>query len=113
MRVTFGAVVMLASIEFLSVSAHAASCPSGKVTCFDWCRRYASSSRNCVSGGKYSCDTKVGGKDACVADAPNRQITCEAWCKKYRRGSESCLRTHAQSCMKKYGSLKFMMTDRP
>jgi hypothetical protein len=105
-------VIMLGSASFTEPGL-AASCPSGKITCFEWCRKYNASSHACLSGGSNSCATKVGGNDACVGDVGRKMITCEGWCKKYRGNSESCLFTHPNSCMKKHGSLKAMVGDSP
>lgn len=51
-------------------TARAASCPAGKITCYQWCRRYNSSSTTCLTGHPNACNTKVGGNNACVFDRP-------------------------------------------
>jgi hypothetical protein len=47
-----------------------ALCPKGKITCYEWCRKYNSSSSTCLSGHPNSCATKIGGNNACVGDRP-------------------------------------------
>jgi hypothetical protein len=73
--IAFGSIVMISSVRSL-----AAECPEGKITCFEWCRKYNSSSRTCLAGHPGSCDKKVGGNAACVNDKPNSPIapTCSA-----------------------------------
>lgn len=72
--------------------AATADCPSGKITCKEWCRRYNASSKTCLKGHPNSCDAKVGGENACVGDKP-RVVgsTCSAHnaeCSSFCRTSE-------------------------
>jgi len=105
-------IIALLGSYIFAPTAGAAACPTGRITCTQWCAKYRPKpSDNCMSGARGSCDRI--GFNHCVDDGPPRLITCEGWCYKYRAGSESCLRTDPRSCLKHYGSLKHLIVDGP
>jgi hypothetical protein len=71
MRIFLFAVLIAAPAILASVQSEARGvCPKGKITCFEWCRKYNAASPTCLSGHPNSCAAKVGGNDACVGDRP-------------------------------------------
>jgi hypothetical protein len=47
-----------------------AACPAGKISCASWCAKYRAGATDCLVGPG-SCESKVNGKAACVADYCN------------------------------------------
>lgn len=99
----------------LSNLVAAQTCSSDKITCAEWCKKYAPTSQNCFSGGANSCDKKPNGNNSCVNDkCPSGRITCEGWCEKWNsKNLESCKFTSVAGCMKKYGTLLHCVGDGP
>jgi hypothetical protein len=63
--------ILLAAIAILAVAGlsrpvMAARCPSGQITCAQWCAKYGTS--NCMTGHPNSCDKKPNGAATCVHD---------------------------------------------
>lgn len=72
LAVSIAAAMGLPNVTFAQKASTqaAASCPRGKITCFEWCKKYRPTSTTCLSGRPESCDKLVGGNNACVSPAP-------------------------------------------
>ncbi len=63
-----------AASMMLATASHAESCEAGKITCYQWCKKYKSPTEQnaCLFSTAASCKVKLGALDKCVPDNPKQ-----------------------------------------
>jgi hypothetical protein len=91
------AIGLFAFFACQNMALAAGSCAGGKITCSDWCGKYAGGSSQCLETDPKSCLNKFGSLSFCVNDKPRANtVSCTDWCNKCKPDAacfSSCSRT--------------------